>query len=78
MVKFIDPQADPAQGWASRGHMLEVNSGATVPEVIALLTNQGSGVSKGLLGTHSDGLWDGCYSGLHRGWKYREVLLLAS
>lgn len=41
--------------------MSEVNPGATVPEVTALLTNQGSGVSQGSLGTQSDGLWDGLF-----------------
>lgn len=38
--------------------MSKVNRGATVPEVTALLTNQGSGFSQGSLGTQSDGLWD--------------------
>lgn len=48
-------------GWASRGHMSEVDPGATEPEVMAALTNQGSGVSWGLLGTSSNGLWDGLF-----------------
>lgn len=39
--------------------MSEVKPGATVPEVTAALTNQGSGVSQGSLGTQSGGLWEG-------------------
>lgn len=57
-MSSIGPEAEPAQWWPSWGHMSEVNPGATVPEVTAALTNQGSGVSQGLLGTQSDGLWD--------------------
>lgn len=37
------------------------NPGATVPEVMALLTSQRSGVSQRSLGTQSDGLWDGSF-----------------
>ncbi len=57
----ISPKAEPAQGWASRSHMSEVNPGATVPEVTALLTNQGSKVRRGSLGLQSGGLWDGLF-----------------
>lgn len=50
-----------ATGWASWGHMSEVNPGATVLEVTGPLTNQGSGFSQGLLGTDSDQMWDGLF-----------------
>lgn len=45
------------RGGLPGGHMSEVKTGATVPA----LTDQRSGVSKGSLGTQSDGLWDGLF-----------------
>lgn len=58
--------------------MSEVNHGATVPEVTALPTNQGSGVSQGSLGTRSDGLWDGLFCGTQGGRAGRSVSFIKS
>ena len=43
------------RGGLPAGHMSEVRPGATVPQVTAALTNQGSEVNQGSLGTQSGG-----------------------
>lgn len=47
--------------WVSWGHVSEVNPGATMPEVMVALTNQGSGVSQGSLALSLMVLWEGLF-----------------